>query len=131
MPLRAGALPRPPPEGLPVPEGQFPPGKPVEGRPRPAPELLPVLLPLPLREPPLPLLPLFLLMMYSEAVVPEVAKRSVFQPREAVGDRVWKGCRERKRSASWHFRELLQCPDCRSAVQAGLNAVDWQSVLSG
>lgn len=90
MPLRAGALPRPPPEGLPVPEGQFPPGKPVEGRPRPAPELLPVLLPLPLREPPLPLLPLFLLMMYSEAVVPEVAKRSVFQPREAVGDRVWK-----------------------------------------
>lgn len=131
MPLRAGALPRPPPEGLPVLEGQFPPGKPVEGRPRPAPELLPVLLPLPLREPPLPLLPLFLLMMYSEAVVPEVAKRSVFPLRQAVGDRVWKGCRERERSASWHFRELLQCPDCRSAVQAGLNAVDWQSVLAG
>ena len=73
-----------------MPEGQFPPGKPVEGRPRPAPELLPVLLPLLLREVLLPLLPLFLLMMYSEAVVPEVAKRSVFQPREAVGDRVWK-----------------------------------------
>lgn len=110
-----------------MPEGQFPPGKPVEGRPRPAPELLPVLL----RELLLPLLPLFLLMMYSEAVVPEVAKRSVVPLREAVGDRVWKGCRERERSASWHFRELLQCPDCRSAVQAGLNAVDWQSVLAG
>ena len=95
------------------------------------PSLLPVLLPLPLREPPLPLLPLFLLMMYSEAVVPEVAKRSVFPLRQAVGDRVWKDCREMERSASWHFRELLQCPDCRSAVQAGLNAVDWQSVLAG
>lgn len=90
MPPRAGALPRPPPEILPVPEGQFPPWKPVEGRPRPAPRLLPVLLLLLPRELPLPLLPPFLLMMNSEAVVPEVAKRSVFQLREAVGDRVWK-----------------------------------------
>lgn len=73
-----------------MPEGQFPPGKPVEGRPRPAPELLPVLLPLPLREPPLPLLPPFLLMMCSEVFVPEVAKRSVFLQRRVVGDRVWK-----------------------------------------
>ena len=73
-----------------MPEGQFPPGKPVEGRPRPAPELLLVLLPLLLRELLLPLLPLFLLMMDSEAVVPEVAKRSVFPLRQAVGDRVWK-----------------------------------------
>ena len=77
-----------------MPEGQFPPGKPVEGRPRPAPRVLPTLLPLPPRELPLPLplFPLFLLMMNSVVVVPEVAKRSLFVRRSAVGDRVWKMC---------------------------------------